>query len=464
MVANHLLLIEHFLAMSSFLLTIVFLSLLLRSRKSPASILAWLMLITAIPFVGIPLYLLLSSRKVTPRAPKKAILFSGATRFERTPESASRLERILIAAGGPPKRGNNEIEFLESGEQAYHSLIQMIEKARSTILIETFIFGRDPVARAIEAALAKKAQSGVQVYVLVDALGSSWMTHPSFNRLKAAGGKIAYFLPLFQLPFRGRSNLRNHRKMILIDGQEGMIGGMNLAREYLGPAPDPGRWVDLSVKIQGTGVQDLQSIFTSDWEFATSESIQLPETPSELKKQKTSTQLQIAAAGPDVPSDPIYDGLLSAIFEARSRIWIATPYFIPDDALSKALELAAKRGVDVKIVIPARSNHAIADLGRGSYIRQLHSAGAQIFFHPKMLHAKAILFDDQVVFTGSANMDLRSLLLNYEVGVFFYSPHETLHTSRWFEQLLMKSRTELKEAGFLRDIAEGVGRLFSPFL
>lgn len=476
MLPNHLLLLEHFLSIASFLLTVVFISLLLRSRKPPGSTFAWLIVITAIPYAGIPLYLLFSGRKIRRRLTlplKKANLFAAKKPFDQTPESAKRVERILIAAGGPPKRDQCHVQFLETGEQVYQTLMEMITSAKQSIQIEIFIFGRDSVSTQIQKALAKRAQEGVQVEVLVDAFGSSWMQrrvqNPSFKELEAAGGKVAYFMPLFSFPLRGWGNLRNHRKMILVDGREAIIGGMNLTQEYLGPLPDPNRWTDLSIKIQGSAVQDLQAIFLSDWNFTVETEAK---EPCEILTQgpffpttiDSNAQLQITAGGPDVPSDPIYDALLSAIFQARQRIWIATPYFIPDDALTKALELASKRGVQVRILVPATSNHWIADFSRGSFIRQLQGAGVEIFLFPRMIHAKAIVFDDEYAFTGSANIDLRSLLLNYEVGAFVYSKNEINQTSRWFEGIFAQSQMGYPEAGFFRELAEGVGRLFSPFL
>lgn len=462
MLSNSLLILEHFLTIVSFLLTIVFISLILRSRKSPASTFVWLIAITAIPYIGIPLYLFFSERKFIRKSRQKTALFSTETRFNQTPLSARRVERILLAGGCPPRREHQEVEFLETGEKAYHTLIEMIHSAESSIQIETFIFGNDPVAHQIKAALTKRARDGIHVQVLVDAVGSSWMNHPSFSELKSAGAKIAYFTPLFHFPLWGRSNLRNHRKMILIDGKTVLIGGMNIAQEYLGPQPDADRWIDLSIKIKGTLVKDLQAIFLSDWNY-TLESNDL--IPSLVENQNTSTsELQVAASGPDVPSDPIYEALISAIFDAQTRIWISTPYFIPDEALTKALELAAKRGVDVRLLIPEHSNHTLADLSRGSFIRQLQSAGAQIFLFPKMIHAKAILFDQSSIFIGSANMDLRSLLLNYEVGVFLYSIKEIQKASLWFDRLFSVSKVGFKKTGFFGDLAEGVGRLLSPLL
>jgi cardiolipin synthase len=175
--------------------------------------------------------------------------------------------------------------------------------------------------------------------------------------------------------------------------------------------------------------------------------------------------VQVVASGPDVAGDPLYEALLALIFSARDRIWIVTPYFVPDEMLSRALSLAARRGVDVRLILPARSNHVTADLARASYVRDLYNAGGRVlFYRPVMLHAKAVVFDDQLAVIGSANMDMRSLFLNYEVALFVSSPTQVAQVADWVGGLMADTTLELPVPGLPRELAENVVRLLSPLL
>ena len=178
-----------------------------------------------------------------------------------------------------------------------------------------------------------------------------------------------------------------------------------------------------------------------------------------------STTVQVVASGPDVAGDPLYEALLALIFSAQTRIWIVTPYYVPDEMLARALGLAARRGVDVRLILPARSNHITADLARASYLRDLHTAGGRILlYEPVMLHAKAVLIDDRLAVIGSANMDMRSLFLNFEVALFVHSAIQVDHVATWAEKLMADSKPELPTPGWVRELAENVVRLLSPLL
>jgi cardiolipin synthase len=273
-------------------------------------------------------------------------------------------------------------------------------------------------------------------------------------------------MPVVNL-FRGRANLRNHRKLVVVDSRSAVTGGMNLAWPYIGPAGSSGLWQDLSAVVQGPAVADLDSLFASDWRFATGQDPQAPapELPDPCARGFESTTIQVVASGPDVAGDPLYEALLALIFAAQTRIWIVTPYYVPDEMLARALGLAARRGVDVRLILPERSNHITADLARASYLRDLHTAGGRILlYEPTMLHAKAVLFDDRLAVIGSANMDMRSLFLNFEVALFVRSPREVDHVAAWAEKLMANSIPELPTPGWARELAENVVRLLSPLL
>lgn len=454
--------VHHLFSSVTFLLTLVFVSNLLRAKRASGSTIAWLLAICVLPYVGIPLYLLLSERKLGTRLAKKKKLYQASSDGHLTgvmPE----VRRILSASGAPSAKENSKIDLLPTGVKAYDEIIGLIEGAVTSIHLTTFIFGNDVVGQAIVAALARKAAAGVDVRILVDSLGATLIRHPSFKTLVESGGRIAYFMPILHIPFKGRTNLRNHRKLMIVDGRIAVLGGMNLAQEYLGPSKDPQRWVDLALTLEGPCVRDLIDIFRSDWDFATHGRERLGSVPG-TPIQSTKYLAQVVASGPDVTGDPLYDVLLSAIYGAKMSIWIVTPYFIPDESLNKALELATKRGVMVNVILPRKSNHRLADLARGSFVRGLRSTGVNFGFFPRMLHAKVVLVDQSLAILGSANFDMRSLLLNYELGLIVYSEDVMQTTARWIQEIHAETSSDLEDAGFWRDLAEGIGRTIGPMI
>ena len=353
--------------------------------------------------------------------------------------------------------------MITDGKKRLARYLQLINQAQSSISITTFIFANDPVGVILIEALTQKAAAGVKVRILVDYLGALLLRYPALTAYKKSGGKIAFFMPLLQGPFRGRLNLRNHRKLMIFDQQVALLGGVNLAQEYLGSLPDKRSWVDLSVQVSGPCVQDLAIIFEQDWSFAMQVPLQRLSVTKSSPVFQTGSSAQIVASGPDIIGDPLYDILLSSIFSAREEILIATPYFIPDESLTKALELAAKRNVIVKVLLPATSNHRLADLARGSFIRQLQEVGVQFHFFKTMIHAKAVLIDENTAILGSANFDMRSLLLNYEVGILLFDKATVEPICGWFNTCLIDTETRYSDETFFRQLVEGVGRVIGPF-
>jgi cardiolipin synthase A/B len=448
---------SHLLSIVTVLLTIVFVAILLRSRRSPGSAMAWLFVVVLLPYVGIPFFLIFGVRKMR----------RGRTQNARNIRQASPVA----------PRPNQELRFLTTGKEAYFALRNGIRGAREEISLATFIIARDETGQSLLEELTRKAAAGVRVRLLLDAWGSSILMRPSLREFHRAGGQSALFMPLLHLPFKGQDNLRNHRKIAIFDEKSAWFGGMNLTREYMGPRPEATRWTDLAVWLEGPSVLDLATIFDQDWRFAAGDRptrpvTTKPEAPDVHDAQSTLAEplsaskhiARVISSGPDCAGDTIYDALLEACYAARKRIWIVTPYFIPDESLDKALVLARKRGVDVAVCVPRKSNHRIADLSRGSYLRGLHQEGARILFYPRMNHAKMVLIDETLCLVGSANFDLRSLLYNYEVGVFLHSPEEIREASDWMKELFQVSSLDLPKAGVWRELAEGVGRLFGPLL
>ncbi|SIN79995.1 cardiolipin synthase [Singulisphaera sp. GP187] len=446
-----------------FVLGIILVGHLLKSRRSTSSTIAWLLIVVLVPYMGVPLYLMIGGRKMRRRAESKEQVYH-CRRKPPSETSGGPAERILQSFGIPPATSGNQVEPVTSGEEAYRLLLELIDQAEQSIYITTYILGRGPVGTAIIERLAKRAADGVSVRLLLDDVGSWRVGRRFVSPLTAAGAKVAFFMPMLHLPFRGRTNLRNHRKIVVVDGRHALTGGMNLAEEYMGPTPDPTRWRDFSLVSSGPAVADLAALFRSDWKFATGETIAQDEA-SPVPIAPNGSIAQVVASGPDVSGDPLYETLVSVAFAAQRRIWVVTPYFIPDETLARALELAARRGVDVRVIVPAQSNHGMADLARVSYLRQIQQAGGLVLlYQPGMVHGKVVLIDHDLAIVGSANMDMRSLFLNYEVAVFLYSQPQVDATATWIETLMSQSQRGLSERGQLTQVAEDVVRLLSPLL
>lgn len=454
----------HLLTTAGFLLALVLLARILTQRRSPTSTLAWLMAVVFVPYLGVPLYLLLGGRKVRRRTEAKRKIRPPAAVMPADEGLEPLLASLGFRGGFAPTR-RNRLTLLLTGEEAYHATLKLIEGARASIHAATFILGRDDTGRALVEALAAKARQGVRVHLLLDALGSVKINRRFLAPLLAAGGRVAFFMPMRHLPFRGRANLRNHRKMLVADGFRAMVGGMNLAHEYMGPRESDARWQDLSLQIRGPAAEQALEVFRQDWQFAAQEEIPRPPAPSGGGDDTAATALQFMASGPDTEGDALREALVMSLFRAVRRVWIVTPYFVPDDVLLDALCMAARRGIDLRLVLPRRSNHRLADLAREGYLSQLQESGARIqLFGPRMLHAKALIIDDAVAVTGSANLDMRSLLLNYELALWIYSPEKVRQLESWMRGLMEACTERRPHTNPTLAVLEGIGRLFAPLL
>jgi cardiolipin synthase len=262
-------------------------------------------------------------------------------------------------------------------------------------------------------------------------------------------------------PFRGRSNLRNHRKSVVVDASKICSGGCNACRDLLSDANDRA-WVDLSYNLCGPAVAVYRDVFHSDWSFATGCK---PHTEDRFDCVADGNQrVQPIPSGPDVPCDALLNACLTAMFESDERIWIVTPYLVPPKSITDALCLAARRGVDVQVIVPKRSNHRLADWARGPHLREIQDADGRVFCHPKMVHAKTALFDSSLAMIGSANLDERSLLLNYELVLAMHSSLEIQSTRRWIEQLAAECQPWDAPSRRTRQIIESLAETVSPLL
>ena len=461
-----LLIYSHLTAILGPILAISMLTKVNREQRSPSGTIAWLLVIMTMPLVGIPLYLMLGGRKMRRDADRKADLKLLASQAE-LPATLNVTDSVFRNLGLPGISAGNRIRLCPTGEACFHDLMALIDTADERIHITTFILSPDEVGREIVARLAARAEEGVKVRLNLDAIGSMRAGGHFLRPLLKAGGEVAYFMPILRKnPFRGRANLRNHRKLVVVDGKRVMAGGTNMASEYIGPTPKPGRWRDLSFILEGPAAHDYEEVFRADWEFAHGTRLELPEADfGPVSEQDPGALVQVVPSGPDIDGDYLYDFILTAIFSAQKRFWIVTPYFVPDETLAKALQIAAHRGVDVCIRVPQRSNHRLTDVAGRQFLREIQAAGGRIFYYTGgMMHAKIMIVDNRIAAIGSANMDLRSLHFNYEIMMLTFSRPEIDATVKWIEDLEVVPRPAEEKESRLRDFGEGLVRIVAPLL
>lgn len=444
---------------------------ILTTRYTPAGTSAWLLAVMLLPYLAVPLYAIFGGRKL-----KRIMRTKAHIHLHRDTEvdvaSTGEIDRLLRGFGLPGATCGNHVDLHTDGVGSWQALIDLIEDAERSIDLMTYVIKHDNTGKALVERLTAKARQGVAVRLLYDSFGSFATRRSLFEPLIDAGGQAIEFMPTRWWPFRSRTNLRNHRKLMVVDGRKAWAGGMNIAEEYLGPTPrtvngEP-RWLDLSFTLQGPAVQVFAQLFHSDWAFAQGKS-----AASQKEHEQESVSpvffgdegvVQIVPSGPDVDYDPLYATLITSAFEARERLWIATPYYVPNETLNEALSLAALRGVDVRILVPRRSNHALPDLARGPFLRDLQRAGGKVYLLPQMMHAKLVVLDDRLVIHGSANVDARSLFLNFEVATICYSRGDVDSARRWIEGLFPAAVLRPLDATFWQRLREGAMRLVTPLL
>jgi cardiolipin synthase A/B len=420
-------------------------------RRPPASAIAWMLFIVALPYLALPAFLLFGSRKLArPRA-------GALPGVQRTRAADTWAIETILALGQPAPAEYRELNLHADGHAARTNLLASIDEAEGSIAISTFILGDDELGRTVIARLCARAEGGVRVQLLLDGMGHLMVGHPNMKRLLAAGGEFALFVPPLHSPLKGRSNLRDHRKLLIADAgtARGRLwcGGRNLASEYFDGQPGQAPWRDLSFDLRGPLVMQAQALFEHDWAFARG---QAPARLQALAPESTGGA-QLVASGPDQADDTVHALLVTAAYRARERIALATPYFVPEPALLTALCMAARRGVMVDLLLPAHSNHRLSDWARGRALRALAQAGGRIWLAPGMMHAKLAVFDEVLALAGSANLDSRSLFLNYELMFAFHPTQDVRRFTAWFDAERVPARAFVAKApGLLRDVAEGM--------
>jgi cardiolipin synthase A/B len=378
-----------------------------------------------------------------------------------------KLARVLLNDASAPISFNNRSEVLTNGIDTFNSIFAALEKATDHIHLEFFIFHNDSIGHDILNLLMRKVSEGVKVRVLIDGLVNQSL-RKRFGELRKAGVEAEEFYPV-HFPFLSRRlNLRNHRKIVVVDGRIGFLGGLNVGDEYLSRNMRIGFWRDTFLKLEGDSVNFLQAVFLNDWNGTTGQSVFEPEYYPEAD-QFSVQMTQIAATGPDSDWGSMLEIFFVALTSAEKSIFIETPYFIPDEGAIMALKTAALSGLDVRIILQGVPDHKITYWASLSYVEELLDSGVRIYQYQKgILHAKILILDSEIGVVGSTNFDIRSFSLNFEISAFIYAEPLAQRLEQDFYQDIKDSKElileEYKKRSLSNRLKESSARLFSPIL
>ena len=436
--------------------------------------LAWVLALAVIPFIALPLYLLFGSRKFhgytkARKASKKAIklLEKHQNQFYQDHIKATKSQhtsptfRPLETLARLPLSDNNQVQLLINGEQTFAYIFQALDYAKQSILIQFYPIQDDQLGKRLQTMLLKKAQQGVNIYLLYDEIGSSGLNQNYIKTLRKAGIHCSRFNPL-QIQHRMQVNFRNHRKLIIIDGETCFIGGHNIGDEYLSLNPKIGHWRDTHVQIDGPATLAAQLSFLEDWYWATNKIPTLPWQPYSSEKN---AKVLIIPGGPADSVETISLSFTHLIAQAQTRLWIATPYFIPDLNVMGALKLAALKGIDIRILLPQKTDSLLVPLATHSYVTELSQHGIQFFqYQVGFMHQKVMLIDQHLSFVGSANLDNRSLRINFELNALIESEEMASQVEIMLEHDFLQSKPYPLKQTKLHTLLTKAARLFSPIL
>lgn len=466
-------------------------------RRDPKAVWTWLLALYFIPGFGILLYLLFGqdfhkSKMFRIKNLEDKMRYSVESQEEMLRSfNHENLEDPLVRDYGDLIMYNlktsgcvmtvyNELEIFTDGEAKFEDLRRSLRQARHFIHIQYYIIKNDELFDSIVPILIDRVRNGVEVRILYDGMGGRFMPQKRWEQLEKAGVKVGVFFPALLGRLNLRINYRNHRKIVVIDGNIGYVGGFNIGREYISRDPKFGYWRDTHLRITGDAVVSLQIRFALDWNYATHENLFTnmayfePQDRADLVRamqtgEKRLLAIQIVASGPDTLDRQIRNNYLELFHKARKNIYIQTPYFVPDDAILSALKIAARSGVDVRLMIPCKPDHPFVYWATYSYAGDLLQAGARCYVYDNgFLHAKGVMVDGRVSCYGTANMDIRSFELNFEVNATIYDEEVTRELEEIFRNDLYHCREITPEVyekrSLLIRVKEQGSRLLSPLL
>lgn len=473
-----LFIVNYILAISA-VITIFF------KRINPTKTLSYIIVLVFFPFVGLLIYYLFGQEYRKNKIFKKKRILNERVvqsiddelelnreevkQVQAFLEDKIKLVKLLRTNDNEPLSLNNKVEIFKSGDDKFEALLKDIKRAEHHIHLEYYIVKDSKIGLKVLNALCEKAKAGLQVRLIYDDVGSK-ISRSMKRKLTHAGVRHRAFMPVFFSKFTGKMNYRNHRKIAVIDGVIGYVGGVNISDEYVNQYRDKGYWRDTHSRIYGEAVKSLQVHFLSTWDFVSNENIASykPLFPK-VEDFKEKVAIQIAASGPDTDWANIMEVIFTAILTAQKYVYITTPYFVPNSKMLTAIQIAAKSGVDVRLIIPKKSDSWIVKHASNSYLKALLDAGVKIYkYHEGFIHAKTMVIDDVFCTIGTSNMDYRSFNINFEINSFMYdSVQSEILKSHFFEDLtqstLIEYETFLNRSKFEK-FKESYARLWSPLI
>lgn len=446
---------DDIVALALFLVQLAGIALALRAileARTPPSAIGWTLGLVLVPILAIPLYLVFGQSKFSGYSlagmgkvqALDELKLQVRMKMEETravfPQHYADLTHLSERLTGLPATSGNDLELLIDGEQTFAAIFAALDRARQYVIVQFYIIHDDGLGRRLQERLLRARSRGVQVYVLFDGVGSKHLPPLYVERLRRAGVHISPFVTNRELGVRFQINFRNHRKLVVIDGEEAFTGGLNAGDEYLGLSPRFGPWRDTHLRLRGPGLLPLFLGFCEDWFYATGA---CPQLPLPNPPASGSTRVLSFVSGPADEIEVCPAVYLSAIVQAQRRIWIASPYFVPDSASRVALQHAALRGVEVKVLLPGMADHTLPWLSSFAYYPAMRQAGIRLYrLREGFMHQKVLLIDNDLALVGSINFDYRSFQLNFEHGVLVQDEGFALKVQQMLEQDFARSREE----------------------
>ena len=449
---------------------------IISENRNPIKTISWIMVLVFLPIVGLVIYGFFGqdytkrrtiSKRMYSKIKKRPLAELNSSELVHYPSHHLELIKLLRNLNQAPLLYGSSVDFFVAGRDKFDSLFRDIDKATDHIHVEYYVWDDDVIGNHFKNLLIRKSAEGVKIRIIVDAVGSWRLKRSFYEEFRSAGIEVEEFMKVKFPMFTSHFNYRNHRKIVVIDGKIGYVGGMNVADRYINGV-SWGNWRDTHIRIEGKGVQGLQSVFLIDW-FLVSKSLITARKYFPLLENFGDNLMQIASSGPYSSAREILQGFMHAIFSAKSSIFIQTPYFIPPEGLLEALISASARGVDVRLMVSRKSDTVMVQLASRSYFKKLMIAGIKVYFYePGFMHSKLTVIDDSLTLIGSANFDVRSFEQNLEVEAFIYNKETALRGKEIFIEDQKSStaivlRDWVKRPVWLR-FKESFVRLFTPLL
>lgn len=470
---DHLILIFQILYVATALGTMV---VVISENRNPLKTISWVLILLLLPLVGLIIYYFfgedsrkqrLISHKMYKKLNRRSIGRKELLETLNAPQEHKSLVSLLNRLKASPLYGGSSVTFYSDGITKFDALFPELEKAQKHIHIQYYIFLDDEIGCKTRDLLERKAAEGVEVRLIYDDVGSWKAKRGFFKEMQEKGIEVQPFLKVAFKFLTSRVNYRNHRKIVVIDGKVGFVGGMNVADRYI-KGVKSGVWRDSHIKIEGKAVAGLQTSFLIDW-YSSRKEFLASDTYYPFLENKGNNLMQLVTSGPVGQFKDIHLGILQAISNAKDCLYIQTPYFVPTDSLLLAIQMASMRGVDVRLMLPRSSDTTFVHIASMSYLADILNAKVRVFFFEAgFLHSKLMIIDNSLTITGSANMDVRSFEHNFEIDAFIYNEETCSRAKEIFfrdmEQSTLLSVEEWNKRSRFEKFKESVMRLFSPLL